>query len=255
MAPTLTTSQVNAWGQEFVTGLTDIVNRLQNNTEIKVILFKSDVPEYFVPHLDLLINPPDPTIVLRTVDLIYNLTSLPQVSIGAVNGVARGGGNEFLSALDMRFATKGHSRFGQPEVSTGIIPGAGGAQFLPGLIGRGRAMEYILSGKDVNAEDAERMGWINKAFESETQMDDYIDELTSRIAAFPVYALGLTKEAINVRTRPQLTELQGDTNRYLKAAENPIAQAAGPRAFELLKFQSPGYIELFLGEFLPSIWA
>ncbi|KAH7349224.1 enoyl-CoA hydratase/isomerase family protein [Pyrenochaeta sp. MPI-SDFR-AT-0127] len=249
-----TTSEINAWGQEFVSGLTDIVSRLQNNTEIKVLLFKSDKPQYFIPHLDLLINPPDPTIVPRTVDLIYNITKLPQVSIGAVNGIARGGGNEFLTALDMRFATKPHARFGQPEVASGIIPGAGGNQFLPGLIGRGRAMEYILSGKDVEAEDAERMGWINKAFDSERQMDAYIDELISRLVLYPVYAFGLAKESINIRTRPQLSEIQGDTDRYLRAAANPIAIGVFPRTLEVLNNQSAGNPELFLGEYLPLLW-
>jgi enoyl-CoA hydratase/carnithine racemase len=154
----------------------------------------------------------------------------------------------------MRFATKTHARFGQPEVGAGIVPGAGGSQFLPGLIRRGRAMEYILSSKDVTAEDAERIGWINKAFDSKRQMDDYIEELNSRIALYPVYALGLAKESINIRTKPQLSDIQGDTDRYLQAAANPIAQAIGPKALQLLNNQSAGNTELFLGEYLPSLW-
>lgn len=96
------------------------------------------------------------------VELMYNISNLPQVTIGAVDGRARGAGNELLMGLDMRFATKYETLLGQIEVATGLIPGGGGSQHLPGLIGRGLAMEYILSGKDINAQDAERIGWINK---------------------------------------------------------------------------------------------
>ena len=126
----------------------------------------------------------DPTIAGQTTDLIHSLKNLPQVNTAAVNGVARGGGNKFLTALDIRFATKTHARFGQPEVGSGIVSGAGGSQFLPGLIGRGGAMEYIRSSKDITAENVEQIGWINKAFDSEQEMDAYVDELTSRIACF-----------------------------------------------------------------------
>ena len=117
------------------------------------------------------------------------MTELPQVTIGAVNGVARGGGNELLVSLDMRFAVKSRSRFGQPEIGTGFVPGGGGSQYLPRLIGRGRAMEYILTGKDVLAEDAERMGWINKAFDSEREMYAYIDGILEVVTLYSTTAL------------------------------------------------------------------
>ncbi|WP_369334853.1 enoyl-CoA hydratase/isomerase family protein, partial [Vibrio cholerae] len=70
----------------------------------------------------------------------------------------------------MRFAVKSHARFGQPEIGLGLVPGGGGSQYLPRLIGRGRAMEYLLTGKDILAEEAERYGWINKAFDSSDTM-------------------------------------------------------------------------------------
>lgn len=84
--------------------------------------------------LIMIIHCPDTTIAQRTAELLYNMTQLNQVTIGAVNGVARGGGNEFLVSLDMRFAVKSHSRFGQPEIGLGLVPGGGGSQYLPRLI-------------------------------------------------------------------------------------------------------------------------
>lgn len=76
--------------------------------------------------------------------MLFNMTNLPQVTIGAVEGVARGAGNELLVSLEMRFATKTYVLFGQPEIGIGIGVGAGGIQYLARLIERGRAMEYVL---------------------------------------------------------------------------------------------------------------
>lgn len=111
------------------------------------------------------------------------MTQLNQVTIGAVNGVARGGGNEFLVSLDMRFAVKSHTRFGRPEIGLGLVPGGGGSQYLPWLLGRGRAMEYLPTGKDILANEAERYGWINKTFDNNDTIDAYIDgkSLASRL--------------------------------------------------------------------------
>lgn len=171
-----------------------------------------------------------------------------------MEGVARGAGNEILVSLDMRFATKTHTLLGQPEIGLGLIPGGGGSQYLPRLIGRGRAMEYILSGKDIGAEEAERIGWINKAFDTAGEMDGYIDDLISRMVLFPLTALGLAKQSINSASRPQLVDLLADSDRFLQAASNPVAQGLIVRALETTANQSAGYVERFLGEALPLLY-
>ncbi|OAL45528.1 enoyl-CoA hydratase/isomeras-like protein [Pyrenochaeta sp. DS3sAY3a] len=249
-----TDSEINVWGQDALTGLTDIVQKLKNDTDTKAIVFTSDNPLYFLAHLDLLIQPFDPTIAQRTAELLHNMTNLNQVTIGAVNGVVRGGGNEFLVSLDMRFAVKSHSRFGQPEIGLGLVPGGGGSQYLPRLIGRGRAMEYILTGKDVLAEDAERMGWINKAFDNDREMNAYIDEILSVLVLYPASALGLIKQSINIASRPQLGDTVGDANRFLEAVSVPAAQALIGDLLELTNNQSAGDFELYLGESVPLLY-
>ncbi|KAJ4982583.1 enoyl-CoA hydratase [Stagonosporopsis vannaccii] len=249
-----TDSEINVWGQDALAGLTDIVARLKNDTETKALIFTSDNPLYFMAHLDLMIQPFDPTIAQRTAELLHNMTNLNQVTIGAVNGVARGGGNEFLVSLDMRFAVKSHSRFGQPEIGLGLVPGGGGSQYLPRLIGRGRAMEYLLTGKDILAEDAERMGWINKAFDSDREMNAYIDEIVDLLVLYPTSALGLIKQSINIASRPQLTDTVGDANRFLEAASEPAAQALMGDLLELTNNQSAGDVELYLGESIPLLY-
>ena len=176
------------------------------------------------------------------------MTELPQVTIGAVNGVARGGGNELLVSLDMRFAVKSRSRFGQPEIGTGFVPGGGGSQYLPRLIGRGRAMEYTLTGKDVLAEDAERMGWINKAFDSEREMYAYIDGILEVVTLYSTTALRLAKQSINVASRPRLEDIIGDSNRFLESAMQPDTQTLLGDLLVLTGNQSAGDVELHLGE-------
>jgi len=99
--------------------------------------------------------------VSRRGQMIFNLIeNFPKPVIAAVNGFALGGGCELAMACHMRIASE-KARFGQPEVNLGIIPGYGGTQRLPQLIGRGRAMEYLLTGDMINATDAYRMGLAN----------------------------------------------------------------------------------------------
>ncbi|KAF7959264.1 hypothetical protein EAE96_002778 [Botrytis aclada] len=243
-----TKSEVNVWGEDTLSGLSDVVQKLQNDTDIKVVLFTSDVPLYFLNHLDLLIQPFDTTIASRTIELLFNMTNLQQITIGAVEGVARGAGNEFLVSLDMH-----HTLLGQPEIGVGLISGGGGSQYLPRLIGRGRAMEYILSGKDVGAVEAERIGWINKAFDTTAEMNGHIDDLISRMVLFPTQALGLAKQSINVATRPQLSDLLGDSDKFLQAS-SPTSQALIGKSLELSANQSDGDIERFFGEAIPLLY-
>lgn len=185
---------------------------------------------------------------------MHNITNLPQVTIGAVEGRARGAGNEFLMALDMRFATKNDTFFGQIEVGAGLIPGGGGGQYLPRLIGRGLAMEYILSGNDVGAEDAERLGWINKAFDSSKGMYAYIDGLTSRLQLFPLAAMAAAKASINRSVRPTLQDLLLDADAFGQRLADPATREIGARALVVTKNLTYGEAELNLGESLPLFY-
>ncbi|KAH7017213.1 ClpP/crotonase-like domain-containing protein [Ilyonectria destructans] len=246
-------SPVNLWNQDTQDGVTDLVERLQHDNETKVVIFNSDVPRFFTAHLDLSM----PSVAERTstfATLMYNITTLHQVTIGAVEGRARGAGNEFLVALDMRFATKNDTFFGQPEVGTGLFPGGGGSQFLPGLIGRGRAMEYILSSNDITAADAEKIGWINKAFDTSADMYTYIDQLTSRLRLFPLTALYGAKKSINRASTPSFEDIVADGIAFREQLADPLAQAAARRSAALLSNQSQFDVELNLPAVLPALY-
>lgn len=129
-------------------------------------------------------------------DVFRKLETLPIPTIAAVNGFALGGGCELAMACDIRIATK-KSRFGQPEVGLGIIPGAGGTQRLQRLVGIGKAKELIFTGDIISAEEAERIGLVEKVVEDGTVMDAAM-EMAKKIRAKGPVAITLAKKAIQV---------------------------------------------------------
>ena len=126
-------------------------------------------------------------------DLIENLG---KPVIAAVNGFALGGGCETAMACTIRIAAE-HARFGQPEVKWGIIPGGGGTQRLPRLIGKGRALQLILSGEIINAQEAYRLGLVNELVPAPGLMASAVEILRQIFANAPV-AVRFSLEAVNL---------------------------------------------------------
>lgn len=121
--------------------------------------------------------------------------NLPIPVIAAVNGFALGGGCELAMACDIRLACE-KARFGQPEVSLGITPGFGGTQRLPRLIGAGPAKELIFTGMNIDANEALRLGLVNRIYPADTLMDE-ARKLAHKIIANAPLAVRLCKAAIN----------------------------------------------------------
>mgnify|MGYP001358111953 CR=1 FL=1 len=129
------------------------------------------------------------TIALKALEDLYKPV------ICAINGYALGGGCELAMACDIRIAT-GRSKFGQPETSLSIIPGAGGTQRLARLVGVGRAKELIYTADVIVAEEAYRIGLVNKVVEPEALMDECM-AMAKKIASKAPLAVRYAKEAIN----------------------------------------------------------
>jgi enoyl-CoA hydratase len=123
------------------------------------------------------------------------VADIPRVVIAAVSGVALGGGCELALACDLRIASD-RARFGQPEILLGIIPGGGGTQRLPRLVGPSRAKEIVLSGRQVDAEEALRIGLADRVVPAD-QVQEAAIEWAASFAAGPVVAQGLAKRAID----------------------------------------------------------
>ena len=180
--------------------LGDLLETLAGRDDVSVVVLTGGVPGYFVAHADLddLARlgrgepvEGDPGSWQRT---FARIESLPQPVVAAVNGQAWGGGCELSLACTLRVAARS-AHLGQPEVNVGIIPGAGGTQRLPRLVGPGRAADLILSGRIVGADDALAVGLVEAVLPD----DDFVAhvlEWVAPIAAKPRHALVAAKQAI-----------------------------------------------------------
>lgn len=127
-------------------------------------------------------------------DVFARLETLPKVTIAAINGYALGGGCELALACDLRVAAK-DARLGQPEILLGVIPGAGGTQRLPRLIGRGRAKDLVYSGRFVRAEEALEMGLVDRVVPAEDVLAEAVI-MAEGYARGPTLALAAAKRCI-----------------------------------------------------------
>ncbi len=134
--------------------------------------------------------------VQRGHDLFNKIEHFPKPVVAAVNGVCVGGGNELAMACDIRIAAES-AKFGQPEVSLGIIPGWGGSQRLPRLVGKGRALEMMLTGDLIKADDAQRFGLVNKVV-PDNEVLTHARNLARKLAMSAPIALKHIKHTTNV---------------------------------------------------------
>lgn len=195
--------------------LRGFINRVRDDTDVRVVVFDSADPEFFSAHGDMgfLTDPeaipaatraaiaaapdtpiPDGMNILQA--LSEEVRNLPQVTIGKIAGFARGAGNEFLMYLDLRFAAIGRSGQGQPEALMGIVPGGGGTVTMTRLVGRARALELLLGGELVGAERAESYGLVNRALPA-AELDAFVDTLARRIARLRPQVIAAIKTTVN----------------------------------------------------------
>ena len=146
-------------------------------------------------------------------ELASQIETLPKPVIAAVNGMALGGGCELAMACDVRIAARS-ARFGQPEINLGIIPGWGGTQRLPRLIGRGRAMTLLLTGDPIDADTALAWGLVTAVVE-DTVLQHEAAQLAERIAAKAPLAIAATKRAVHRGADRSLSEaLAGEAEEF-----------------------------------------
>lgn len=131
----------------------------------------------------------------RGLYLMKTIQNFPRPVIAAINGFALGGGCELAMACDIRLASE-KAKFGQPEVSLGIIPGYGGTQRLPRLVGKGKAKQLILTGDMISAAEAYRIGLVDEVYAPDELMDKAL-EMAAKIASKAPLAIAAAKECIN----------------------------------------------------------
>jgi enoyl-CoA hydratase/carnithine racemase len=209
-------------------GLQELLARMDASPSLCVVVFESTNPDFFLSHFDLtgklgnIMSAVGPSGLPILLDTFVRLTRSPVVSIAKIRGCVRGVSSEFVLACDMRFASRENMRLGQPEVGVGLHPGGGGAERLPLLVGRGRALEIILGANDFDGETAERYGYVNRAL-PDAELDAFVDALARRIASFDRRAIAAGKSLVNDVSLPSADRLLDALNSFQIALTWPEA--------------------------------
>jgi enoyl-CoA hydratase/carnithine racemase len=209
--------------------LQKLLGRMDESPTLRVVVFESANRDFYLAHFDLtgklgnILTAVGPSGLPILMDTFVRLTKSSVVSIAKIRGCVRGASSEFVLACDMRFASRENTRLGQPEVAVGLHPGGGGTERLPPLVGRGRALEIILSGNDFDGDTAERYGYINRAL-PDAELDGFVDALARRIASYDRHPIAAAKSLVNEVSLPSADRLLSGLTSFLTALTWPDAQ-------------------------------
>jgi enoyl-CoA hydratase/carnithine racemase len=229
----------NIFGPETIPQLNSVVTQMETDPKVKVVVFQSAVPGFFLMHYNFVPPlsattdlPPGVTGLPALPDILVRLSRAPVVSVVSIRGRTTGVGGELSLASDMRFASREKAVFSQWEIGAGLVPGGGPMARLPRLIGRGRALEILLSGDDISGDLAERYGYVNRAL-PDAQLDSFVDTLARRISAFDKQSLATVKRLVDIPTLPPDIEVGAEWGAFLDSAHRPQAQQNIKRLMEM----------------------
>lgn len=198
--------------------------------DVTVVVIRSADPDIFITHNEFanlydmqpedLPASPDEVELNRMHHICERLRTMDKVTIAQVEGHTAGGGAAMVMACDMAFGAIGKAVFNTMSVPLGAVPGGGASQYMPRRIGRARAMELIMGGLDLDAETAERWGYINRALPAET-IGAFVEQTARRIAASPPDAVRLTKEALSFAEGPIAAGLREENYRFRRLMASP----------------------------------
>ena len=191
--------KLNALNDDVIAEMRAAFDELENDPEVRVVIVTGAGDKAFVAGAD--IKELSTLNALQGVAksergqvLMFNIANMSKPVIMAINGFALGGGCELAMAGDIRIASE-KAKLGQPEITLGIIPGYGGTQRLPRLVGKGRAFELLFTGKMIKAQEALQIGLVDKVVPHESLMDE-VRSLAKAIASMAPIALGLIKKCV-----------------------------------------------------------
>jgi enoyl-CoA hydratase/carnithine racemase len=252
---TLNHPPLNIFDPAMLPQVNEVITAIETDDQVKVVVFDSAVEGFFLIHLDFLANlddlahlPPGPTGLHPWPEMLVRLSRAPVVSIALIRGRATGMGSELALACDMRFASREKAILSQFEVGAGLVPGGGPMARLSRLMGRGRALEVILSANDVPGDLAERYGYVNRSL-PDVDLDGFVDALAIRIASFDKQTIMDTKRLVNVASLPPDLEIESGWNACVASMARPATQQ---RIRTLIErgFCRPGDAEDRLGDFV-----
>jgi enoyl-CoA hydratase len=229
---------IHTMNATMVAELSDLLTHVEADPQTRVLVLTGGAPGVFIAYYDVgeiaRLTAASPTAGEITPDgkepelhymhkALLQIEALSKPVIAAINGQAHGGGLETALACDFRFMTKDGS-VGLPEVTIGIIPGGGGTQRLPRLIGPGKAKELIMLGKSVDGETAERLGIVTRAVDADKLMDETL-AFANQLAAIPAVSLAAVKRVFREGLGVPLEKgLVVEQDAFFKAARSEDTQ-------------------------------
>ena len=249
---------LNLMGPEFVLQFQKIMTEIETDEKLKVVVFESAVDGFFLNHSDFLAKledltsiPQGPTGLEAWPDILVRLTRAPVVSIAEIRGRATGNGSELALACDMSFASREKAILSQWEAGVGMVAGGGPMARLPRLMGRGRALEVLLSSEDIRGDLAELYGYVNRSF-PDSELDAFVDALATRIGSFEKWAISNTKRLVNAASLPPDVEMAAGWDACINSISRPATQKRMMKLFDQ-GFHKPGDVENRLGFYVGTL--
>src|SRR6266849_7982950 len=249
---------LNIFGPEMLPQVNEIITAIETDERVKVVVFDSAVEGFFLIHLyflakldDLAHLPPGPTGLHPWPEMLVRLSRASVVSIALIRGRATGMGSELALACDMRFARREKAILSHFEVGAGVVPGGGPMARLPRLMGRGRALEVLLSANDIPGDLAELYGYVNRSL-PDADLDGFVDTLATRIASFDKQAVSETKRFVDVASLPPDYEIAPEWDVCLASIMRPAAQERIRKLMER-GFHQAGDVENRLGYYVGQL--
>jgi enoyl-CoA hydratase len=192
---------LNAINKAVMDELADLAQEICQNAQVRGVIITGEGEKAFVAGADIkelssLNKEQSFELALKGLKIFKSLEDSPKPVIAVVNGFALGGGCELAMACHIRIATE-NAKFGQPEVNLGIIPGYGGTQRLTQLVGRGKALELLLTGDMITAADAKALGLVNHVVGTKQEALDLAKKILTKITAKGPIAIANIIKAVN----------------------------------------------------------
>ena len=224
---------MNALNSTLMEELSLLLGEISADGEVKVVILRGQ-EQFFAAGADLgevagIAKPDDAYHFSKFADVIRTLDDFDKPIIAAVSGIALGGGCELTLACDLRIAAES-AVFGLPEVKLGVLPGGGGTQRLPRLVGATMAKELLYTGDFIDAKEAYRIGLVNKVVPAETLMDT-ARAMAKKIASRPAVAVRMIKNAVNVGLSMDLKSALAFEARCFEILFSTEDQKEGVKAF------------------------
>jgi len=202
--------KANCYEINFHKQLINCINEANANPEVKAIVLKSALEKFFSAGADVKVfeanSVEENKAMVDHARMAANLLAeSKKITIAAINGHALGGGLELAMACDIRLAGEGSYFLGLPEIKLGLIPGNGGSQRLIRIIGKGKALELLLTGDNIDPAEAHQLGLVNHLYAA-GEFQQKVEEYAERLAQGPLEAMAAVKVCVNKGMELSLAE-------------------------------------------------